>query len=207
MRKKSLFNNKYLLIALFVLLIGGVSVGFALISSYVQINGKAKIGEVKWDVHFTNVDTNKAGNVTLATGDVAPNIDASDDTKASWTVTLTKPGDQYSFSIDVENGGTLDAKLTDITADSLTAEQDVFLNYTVTSTEITGQDPAQSKLPALKTGETVTADPGETLVLKAGKKYRLNFTVAYDSNIEAQNLPTGSHEITLNYKLDFEQNM
>ncbi len=215
MRKKSLFNNKYLLIALFVLLIGGVSVGFALISSYVQINGKAKIGEVNWDVRFTNVDTAKPGNVTLVTTDcggagqpecdIAPRIKTgTNDTQAEWSVTLNQPGDQYSFSIDVWNKGTLDALLTNVSAPTgtnldLTTAEEVYLNYTITSTNI---DNDVGPLPA----ESATAGAGETLVLKAGKKYRLTFTIVYDSTIQASQIPDGAQTVNLGYKLDFQQN-
>lgn len=212
MRKKSLFNNKYLLIALFVLLIGGVSVGFALISSYVQIKGNAKIGAVNWSVHFENPNTNMPNNVELITTncgesgqpecDVAPHITNASATEAEWSVTLSQPGNQYSFSIDVYNEGTLNAKLTGVSAPEgynldLTNDQKTAFEYTITSTNI---DNVGGALPATST----TAGAGETLVLKAGKKYRLTFFIKYKDSITAEQIPA-SQTIKLGYKLDFQQ--
>lgn len=205
MRKKSIMDKKYLLIGLFILLIGGVGIGFALLEASVHINGNAKIDAVTWGVQFADPNTSFGENVTLAADDVAPHIvDGTNNTEAEWTVTLAKPGDKYKFTIDVVNVGSLDAKLTGVSAPEnynldLTTAQDVFLNYSITSSEITGQN--QSPLPAKST----TATNGETLVLKAGKKYRLTFEIEYDSNITAEQIPS-AQTINLGYKLDFQQN-
>ena len=216
MRKKSLINNKYFLIAIFVLLIGGVSVGFAALRATLKINGKAKIGDVSWDVHFTNVDhasydsTNAVQTTTNCGGNEQPECDVlpyilDDTTKAAWTITLKQPGDKYKFSIDVYNAGSLDAKLTGITADNITPSQNKYLTYTITSTNI---DNTGGKLPALPTNDVVTAGNDETLVLKAGKKYSLTFEIKFKdaSDLESTDLPSENQTITLGYQLDFEQN-
>ena len=83
---------------------------------------------------------------------------------------------------------------------ALTDAQDVYLNYTITSSEITGE--GQEPLPALST----TKGDGETLVLAAGKKYRLTFKIEYDSSITASQIPSEAQTINLGYKLDFQQN-
>ena len=209
MRKKSLINNKYFLIAIFVLLIGGVSVGFAALRATLNINGK-----VSWDVHFTNVDhatydsTNAVQTTTNCGGNDQPECDVlpyilDDTTKAAWTITLKQPGDEYKFSIDVYNAGSLDAKLTGITADNLsettTPKQTQYLTYTITSSDVDNG----KALPAW----SETAAEGETLVLKAGKKYRLTFEIKFKdaSDLESTDLPSGNQNITLGYQLDFEQ--
>jgi len=205
MRKKSLVNNKYFLIALFVLLIGGISAGFAYLQATLKINGTAKIASPTWNVHFDSVTPAASGNVTLSDGDVAPHIiENTNGTQAEWTVTLSKPGDKYEFSIDVYNAGTLDAKLTGISAPTgynlgLSDTQDGYLNYSITSTNI---DNTGGKLPALPTNDVVTAGTGETLVLKAGKRYTLTFRIEYDANIST--VPS-AETVSLGYKLDFIQ--
>lgn len=185
-RKDSFFNKKFVLIGLFILLIGGVSIGFAALSSKLTINGKATIADVNWNIHFENAKVTEGS----ANGTAAANIiDASDKTKASWEVTFTKPGDYYEFTIDVVNAGTLDAKLSGITAENLTTAEDVYANYTITPVAVDGQNPT-----------TAVND-----VLRAGERYSITFRIEFDPNIEAKDLPEGEQTIELSYELNYVQ--
>lgn len=189
MRKKSLIEKKYLLIGLFILLIGGIGYGFALFEEQLDITGTATIPDTKWDIHFENPQVT-AGSASGTAANAI--IDSTDSTHASWEVTLNQPGDFYEFTLDVKNAGTFDAKLTDITADALSAAQDLYANYTITPIAIEGQN----QQPTTQ----------ENDVLAAGKKYTLKFRIEFDPEVAAKNLPTTGATINLNYQLKYQQN-
>ncbi len=108
-----------------LLLILFISVGYAILTTTININGTGKVKNAKWDVHFENVQVTN-GSVEPTT---AANI--TDDTSASFAITLEKPGDFYEFTIDVVNAGTIDAMISTISNTSLTEEQQRYLTYTV----------------------------------------------------------------------------
>lgn len=180
-RNSNIFKKRHLFVGLFILLICGISIGYAALQTTLTINGKTKIAKVDWNVHFSNAKVIET-NLDDASIDQTITIDNTAKTHATWTVTLSQPGDFYEFSIDVVNEGTLDAKLTNISADYLSEEEEVFANYT-----INGQ-------PALNS------------VLKPGNSYTLTFRVEFDEDIEAKDLPTSPKEITLDYELEYVQN-
>ena len=98
-------NRKYLLIA--VALIFVISIGYAALSTTLQINGTANIASNSWDVHFANLQTT-TGSVTPTT---APTISGTNTTELTWAVSLAEPGDFYEFTVDAVNGGTINAKI------------------------------------------------------------------------------------------------
>ena len=92
---------------LLVLLVLGISVGFALLSSTLNITGLAGIKKNTWDVHWnenSNVETE--GSVEATTP--AAVID-NEKKNISFNVELELPGDYYEFTADAKNYGTVDA--------------------------------------------------------------------------------------------------
>ena len=85
-RKKELYS------VLLVLLIIGISLGYAALSATLNINGSSQIKENTWDIHFNNVKVSN-GSVTLSTGDSAATITPNNTTEVTYSVTLQKPGD------------------------------------------------------------------------------------------------------------------
>ena len=92
----------FLLVAVLVL-----GVGFAAVSTTLDITGKADVNPdaaFKQDIYFDSAVANDAGN----TAAVNPN----DDNKASFTANnLSGMGDSASFTYVVKNDGDLDAKI------------------------------------------------------------------------------------------------
>lgn len=103
-------RNKTFLLVLALLLVG---VGYAALSSNLNINGTTKVSATIWDVHFENVAATSLSNVTPSTAPSAPA--ESKVTTLTYAVTLVKPGDIYEFTVDVKNAGTLDAMLSSFT--------------------------------------------------------------------------------------------
>ncbi len=121
MRSRASKNN---LILLLLLIIGFIGMGYAMLTTNINITGTGKIKDAKWDVHFANIQVTD-GSVAAAT---VANI--TDDTSAEFAVTLEKPGDFYEFTMDVVNAGTIDA-MVDSFSTTPTVLSDC-VSYTVT---------------------------------------------------------------------------
>ncbi len=130
-RKKELYS------VLLVLLIIGISLGYAALSATLNINGFSKVKDNTWDIHFINLQVN-SNSVELSTGDNAAVINPSDNTEVTYNVTLKKPGDFYEFTVDAKNFGTIDGMIESVNSklNGVTIDQDhplpVYLNYSVT---------------------------------------------------------------------------
>ena len=134
------------LIALFVGVIS-LSIGFASISTILNIKGSGTVAQSKWDIHFENLAKVEPTSDTV-TVNTAPAIDAINKTTIeNYSVTLQTPGDSISYTFDVVNNGTYDAKISELTvptptctgngADEEQAETDKnnvcnYLTYTLT---------------------------------------------------------------------------
>lgn len=178
MKKENGLQN--IVIVMLAVAIVAMSVGFALYSQTLNINGTATFKASKWDVHFNTgtfaeTSTIKASNKTVA------------DTVITYEVTLEKPGDTYSFDVDVKNFGTIDAILRKITLAGLTAEEAKYVTYTV---NYNGQD------------YTATADTN--VELPHGQSHKVTVTVSYVLPTSAADLPTEDHiKTNLTVALDY----
>lgn len=116
--------RKYLIIILLLF----ISIGFAYLTTTLEINGIAGIGRNTWKIYFDNV-------VHLTGEDLAttkPTTSGTTTKSLTYRVNLNKPGDAYRFNVDIVNGGTIDAMISIITNTSLTAEQSKVISYSVT---------------------------------------------------------------------------
>ena len=107
-------NNKVQNILLGVLAVGliGITVAYATLSQQLKINGTAKVASAKWDVHFANMSTGaKTGYAEIAT---TGKLTASGTTVSGNFGTLKAPGDSITYTFDVTNAGSINAKITSI---------------------------------------------------------------------------------------------
>ena len=114
------FNKLFIL---FLILF--ISIGFAIISTSLTINGVSSILGNTWDVHFENVQVSE-GSVSAN----APTITNSN-TTVSFNITLDMPGDYYEFTVDAVNAGTIDAMLDSLVVTGLDGYSDI-LDYKIT---------------------------------------------------------------------------
>ena len=117
-------------ILLMIILILSLSIGFALLSTTLNINGLAFITPQTWDIHWENVN-NEGGVLPVSSA----TIDVNDNKKVDFEADFTIPGDYYEFEIDAVNRGTIDGMLKEIKAtingDSID-DLDDYLGYTIT---------------------------------------------------------------------------
>lgn len=147
-------------VIIFVLLgiLVGMTVGYSALSSILKIDGVSKItGD--WDIHFTTIDQ---GTLVDAT-----NVSASitNQTTATFTVNLKKPGSSAEYLVTVKNGGSYDAVV-----DS-----------------ITGVDEANAASPTDIIFEVTDIDVGTELAASAEKTFKVKATWKYESTTIVDN--------------------
>lgn len=121
-------STQMLVIAVLAVAVLTMSVGFAVFTQTLNINGNTTIGSSSWNVKFvTDSYMETSGSVTVSSEDRTIT-----GTSITYSVKLTKPGDFYEFTINVKNSGTFNAKLTGVTLSTLTTEQSKYLTYKLT---------------------------------------------------------------------------
>ena len=107
-------NRKVLygLVALaLVLSVVGISIGFASMSQDLTISGTTEVVPASWKIKFANLSSpTLAGDAEVTT---APTIQG-DTHIGNYAIKLTMPGDSVTYTFDVVNDGTIDAKLTSL---------------------------------------------------------------------------------------------
>ncbi len=103
---------KVLSVAALLVAVLGLTVAFAALSQTLTINGSATVNTASWDIHFKNLSTpTLTGNAAVTT---APTIDTKGTTIGNYALKLTKPGDSVTYTFDVENKGTINAKISEL---------------------------------------------------------------------------------------------
>ena len=162
-----------------LLTVSGLTVAFANYSQELKINGTAKVNKSKWEVKFANLSTTPVitGGVTVNT---QPQLKLDDTYIGDYDVEFTKPNSSISYTFDVINNGTFDAKLSTLviptptctgTGDNATVDaQNVCdkLTYTLTKAD----------------GQSFVADQ----VITAGNSVSLKLTLSY-GDVAEENLP------------------
>ena len=181
-------NNKkrkdYLLILL--LLVVGLSVGYALLQTTLTINGTSKIKGNTWDIHFANLNVTE-GSVAIGTGDVAATIQSST-TDITYTVTLNEPGDFYEFTVDAVNAGSIDGMVESVTSklnDTVITTLPAYLDYSVSYSD------------------GVAISPNH--LLKAGDSETYKVRIEFKKDISSSDLPTTVQTLTLDFGVVYIQ--
>ena len=174
-------NSNKRLIAIAIVLLLAISIGYAALSTTLTINGTANIAANSWLIYFTNVQV-KTGSSTATQ---APTTSGTNTTTLTWAVNLQTPGDYYEYNVDVKNDGTIDAMIGSLSNTSLNTNQAKYLNYTVTYSD----------------GATIEQydklDANETVTLKV--------RVEYKTDLNPEDLPTENTPVTLTYTSNYVQ--
>lgn len=178
-------NGKTLaIIALFVAIVG-LSVGFAALSTTLTINGTGTVKTSKWDIHFANLGatpglTGSAEEVT------APTL--TDTTVQTFDVSFTAPADSVTYTFDVVNDGSYDAKISSVTIPTpqCTGTGD---NATTDATNV-----CNNLSYTLKYEDGTTVSTNDTLAI--GETKHLVLKLEYLSSVTADLLPTANVTIS-----------
>lgn len=204
-------QEKRIMLLLAILLL--VTVGYALLSQTLNINGTAKIDKTTWKIYWDNVvpDTN-LDNAQITQ---AATITNQAKTLVEYSVNLKKPGDYYEFTVDAVNEGTIDAMIRTFSnkvdeSNGITEVDPLpaYLDYTVTYSD--GQAVAQNQLLKANSTETYKVrvafkevdpslfptDADRTLTFKFG----LEYVQADENGIPVVHGFTGTKYRTMPYK-------
>ena len=174
-------------LGMLLLLVVGLSVGYALLRTNLTINGTSKIKGNTWDIHFENLNVTE-GSVELSTEDSAAVINTTTKTDITYTVTLNQPGDFYEFTVDAVNAGSIDGMVESVTSklnDAVITTLPAYLDYSVSYSDGVEILPNQY----LKAGETETY------------KVRIEFK----KDISSSDLPTSVQTLTLDFGVAYIQ--
>ena len=175
------FNKNIYIIALVVVLVVSVSIGYAILFTGLNINGSSGISANTWNIKFNNLSVTE-GSVTAD----SPII--TDDTALSYNVTLTKPGDFYEFSVNVVNSGSINAVLS--TTPVLSGLTEQHLAY------MDAQIYYQSGAP-LKAGD----------ILNAGQTRKIIIRLDFKKDLANEDLPSEIQVINLGFEMEYVQDM
>ena len=181
-RKKSVF-------LILIILLFGLSIGYATVYGDFKINGMAGVNKQGWEVYWNNAQVIQ-GSVSQTAPTIIAGANNTANTKVSFQVDLTNPGQYYEFTVDAVNNGTIDAMITniektvnDIDVNSEQCPLPAYVSYTVTYAD--GTEIEENQLLAKKTNNTATT-----------QKYKVK--VEFLSNVDSSSL--GNDTLTLNFK-------
>ena len=198
---------------LFLTLLLVITVGYALLSQTLDINGTTNIKKSNWSIIWDNVVVNensvKGDSVTTAAS-----ITNTEKTLVEYSISLSEPGEFYEFTVDAKNEGTIDGMVNTVSnkvyESNGTTEKTLpeYLTYSVTYSDGKAIEPKQ----LLKAGSTekykvrvefkdVEADklPSQNETLKF--KFAVEYVQADDSAVEVVHGLTGTKYRTLPNKI------
>ncbi|MCI9084217.1 MAG: DUF11 domain-containing protein [Bacilli bacterium] len=174
-------KNKNALIGGLLAIVFVMAVGYAAFATQLNISGTANITS-NWDVHIQNVEaTNTVGTATSKsiTPDFANLPEGTKTLTASFETDLVAPGDAITYTVTVKNGGTLDAKLSDIVFNFTTTETNAieysYSGIAKNDTLAAGAD--KSFTVTVKYKDSITTQPAD-----ADKTNELTMTLTYVQN-------------------------
>ena len=173
---------KMLSLSAVIVAVLGLTVAFAALSTTLNIKGSAYLDAAKWGIKFQNLsEPSIVGEASDAkTAKIEKDVSIND-----IKVTLSKPGDSVTYTVDLVNEGTINAKIDKIEKTELTSEQQKYLTFKVTD----------------KDGKEVS----EGDILSAGATRNLTITIEFIKDLTKEDLPTSTSTISLSYKLNFVQ--
>ena len=165
-------KTKKIIMIVMCCLICVMAIGYAAFATNLTINGTANIDST-WDIEFTSVQKFiSRGSITEIAAPTASG------TTATFNVDLQSPGDQIIYLINIENKGTLDAVISNITATD------------------TGSDAIKFEIVGAKKGDKV----------KSGGSKSLAVTIEYDSSVTSQPKDTTNQlTVTVDFVQDVGQ--
>ena len=169
----------YIILSIVLISIFSLTIVYAALSVTLNIQGSAEVVASTWDIHLDNVKVTN-GSVSGTTPSITSPI------SATFSTTLNMPGEFYEFTIDVVNGGSIDAMIDSVTKEpTLTENQAKYLNYII----------------EYQNGESIST---KQLVSK-NSFVRLKVRVEFRKDITASDLPTTSETLNLAFTVNYIQ--
>lgn len=157
MRKSSKRKNKNRGLFIAVLAVLAVGIGFAALQKYLTIDGTASINS-NFNVRIDRIET---GDIT---GGAYNKKDPSyTDTTATFDAAFLAPGDSISYIVDVENSGTMNAKLENM---DVNIDDNENISYEITGIQTGDIIPAPAYKESLGDGDCSQLSTCKQITLK-----------------------------------------
>ena len=168
----------YMILGIILLSVFSLTIVYAALSVTLNITGSTQITASNWDIHLENPEV-KSGSVSSAVPTISGN-------NLSFSVNLATPGDYYEFTVDVVNGGSIDAMIDSVVkTPELTSEQAKYIKYEIT----------------YENGESINTNQ----TIKSGTSTPIKVRVEYRKDISASDLPSTATELSLKLTLIYVQ--
>ena len=119
-RIKNKDNSKISLITLLIVFCVALSIGYSALSTTLKINGVANVDGMSFKIEFQNLsEASLTGNAVKITD---PVISEDKTELKSYNVNFLDPGDSISYTFQIANNGTINAKLSEILKDTISCE-------------------------------------------------------------------------------------
>ena len=175
-------NKRKLNYMILIIMILVVSIGYAILSSNLNIVGSSQISAPTWDIHWENVSV-KSGSVSAAT----PTIDTNK-TTVNYTVTFTIPGEYYEFTVDAVNAGSIDGMVS-------------VISNKLNGTEITTLPNYLEYKVSYEDGVDIA--PNHLLASSTSEKYKVH--VGYKKDISVSDIPATPQTLNLSFSVTYVQ--
>ncbi len=182
-------RKKQNMIVILGIILLGITIGYAFLSSSLNISGTAELPSASWNIHWSNlVVTN--GSVTGAKV-TTPAAIKTGNTEVEYSITLSTPGDFYEFTVDAVNEGSIDAMIESFSnkayEDDETTEKTIpdYLNYSVSYDD----------------GIPIASNHK----LDAGATEKVKVRVEFKRDIEASQLPTTTDTFMFKFNVTYVQ--
>ena len=177
-------RTKALVIVVLLIVFMGLTIAFAALSTTLNINGTAYLDAAKWGIRFENLSSpTKIGSATTTGTAKIEETKAAEITGIN--VSLMAPGDKVTYTVDLVNKGTINAKIDNIEKTVLTSKQQRYLTFKVTDKN--GYE--------IKQGD----------ILEKGETKKITITIEFIKDLTKEDLPKQTSTISLSYKLNFVQ--
>ena len=175
-------NKRKLNYMILIIMILVISIGYAILSSNLNIVGSSQISAPTWDIHWENVVV-KQGGVSATT----PTIDTNK-TTVNYSVTLTIPGEYFEFTVDVVNAGTIDGMVSVVSNKLNNVEITTLPNY------------LEYKVSY---DDGVDIAPNHLLASSTSEKYKVH--VGYKKDISVSDIPATPQTLNLSFSITYVQ--
>ena len=170
-------NKKKIVIGILCCMLVFMGIGYAALSQVLNIGTTAKVTG-SWNIYISSATVKEKSDADMNGTEITDNKT----TDISLNVSFKKPSDYITYDITVENAGTIDAKLDEIT---MTPPSNVI-------------DGTEEKMFLMETKNLTKGS-----VLKAGETATFQMTLRF--NEKATALPSANEEFTFGLKLNYVQ--
>ena len=168
----------YIILSIVLISIFSLTIVYAALSVTLNITGSTEVTASNWNIHLANPE--------VKSGSVNSNVPTISGNNLSFSVNLATPGDYYEFTVDVVNGGSIDAMIDSVVkTPELTSEQAKYIKYEIT----------------YENGESINTNQ----TIKSGTSTPIKVRVEYRKDISASDLPSTATELSLKLTLIYVQ--